>query len=430
MFPNTVAPFEEAGRWRTLRSDEEPKGANFDDLDLVVPGTPDVGAQATRIHELLHVSQTARDLESSIEAQAVEDARVQQFLRDVFPPGWEPLDEVYTHEVAETKENIPPAPYMTKEAVYRAICQGVSTFPSLASLDLFKALRLPKRTFDELLSLLERIEEPDAQLDLRALLARLRPAYMSEPPKAERRRLLLPDDTGRPKRGRDLDRANVPWGEMTTLRPPLKRRITAQLSRFVRGEFGALHRIERLLSDGLSFREKRRRTQGTVLIDCSGSMGINDVLLARLVANVSAVTVALYASDPSDLQAGHLVIVARDSRMVENVETTREESLGGGNVVDVPALEWLVRQAQPRVWVSDGGVTGKGDRSNSVVTSRCAKLRREGGVERLGSLEDALVRFRVSGQPVLSERNDEREDERDDEDEDDEHDDERDDEED
>lgn len=419
LFPNTVAPPDEAGRWRTLRDDGSPASATFADLEITVPGEKDVPSQAARIHELLHVSQTERDIENSIEAAAVEDARVQHYLRDVFPPGFEPLDQVYQAQVAQTKEELPPPAYLTKEAIYRAVCEGISTFPSLASLELFKALKLPKGVFESLLSLLERIEEPDAQSDLRALLTKLRPAYLSEAPKPEpRKRRLAVEGRSRGRR-RDPKEGNEPWGEMATLTPPLKRRIRAQLSRFVRGEFGALHRIERLLSDGLSFREKRRRTQGTVLVDCSGSMSINDATLARLVANVSAVTVGLYASVREDNDSGNLVIVARDGRMVEDVQVTREESLGGGNVVDVPALEWLARQARPRVWISDGGVTGRGDRSSEEVRDRCEKLRRENGIERVGSLADALTRFGLGERPtdeVASDDEDESDDESDDDD--------------
>ena len=53
-----------------------------------------------------------------------------------------------------------------------------------------------------------------------------------------------------------------------------------------------------------------------------------------------------------------------------------------GNVVDGPALHWLSQQKSPRVWVSDGEVTGVNDRTGAnlsldvkILTNR-ARIRR------------------------------------------------------
>jgi hypothetical protein len=71
---------------------------------------------------------------------------------------------------------------------------------------------------------------------------------------------------------------------------------------------------------------------------------------------------------------------------------------GHGNVVDEPALRWLARQRAPRYWVSDGGVSGVGDRSSAGVQRRCAEICRVAEIRRFPSAGVA-VRELESGAP-------------------------------
>ena len=58
--------------------------------------------------------------------------------------------------------------------------------------------------------------------------------------------------------------------------------------------------------------------------------------------------------------------------------------------MDLPALEWLSRQAEPRLWVSDGGVTGVGDEGCARLRERCFAIARRGRITRVDDPSAAL----------------------------------------
>jgi hypothetical protein len=76
---------------------------------------------------------------------------------------------------------------------------------------------------------------------------------------------------------------------------------------------------------------------------------------------VPAVTIAMYNGYSNE---GHLRIIARNGRRVD--ESYINEHAGSGNVVDLPALQWLGKQDPRRIWVSDmqvvdnNGITKQG----------------------------------------------------------------------
>jgi hypothetical protein len=116
-------------------------------------------------------------------------------------------------------------------------------------------------------------------------------------------------------------------------------------------------------ADGRAFscRRPRPANHGTLLIDCSGSMReqvTHDRLMAVL-ARCPSATIGLYAGLPAS-QSGSLLIAARDGMHV--AREIIDNWPHSGNVVDGPALQWLSQQKTPRVWVSDGEVTGLNDR--------------------------------------------------------------------
>lgn len=142
--------------------------------------------------------------------------------------------------------------------------------------------------------------------------------------------------------------------------------------------------VHRWATDRAIFRGHRREHGVTVLVDVSGSMSISAGDLDRFLAAAPTRTrIALYAGADD---TGELRIVA------ENGQRAAIEDLGGfgsGNVVDLPALEWLARQRAPRIWVSDGGVTGVGDRPSTELAARCRALRRRARIHRVTTLEEA-----------------------------------------
>lgn len=164
-------------------------------------------------------------------------------------------------------------------------------------------------------------------------------------------------------------RPRVQWGKLAPVeRAKLSkhRRPKQSGGKAWRDEGAVPAAIYRMTLDGRIFNRKRRLRGGTVLVDASGSMGLTDRDLERIVEAAPGATVAAYCGDD---RHGKLVIVAERGRMATGTEIDNRCDLGG-NVVDGPALRWLAKQAGPRVWVSDGMVTGVGD-------ACCLELMRE-----------------------------------------------------
>lgn len=113
-----------------------------------------------------------------------------------------------------------------------------------------------------------------------------------------------------------------------------------------------------------------------MVVDCSGSMDMQVSYIDQILAIAPAATIAVYSSNALDKQwnrahgglyTGHLAIVAHKGKRIATEEI--EQYLHGGNVVDGEALRWLARQPGPRVWISDGYVSGAGEsfRGNLVA---------------------------------------------------------------
>ena len=108
-----------------------------------------------------------------------------------------------------------------------------------------------------------------------------------------------------------------------------------------------------------------------------------DDLLRILRAAPGEMTVATYCGDGDE---GELRIVARDGWRAADGDL---KPSGGGNVVDLPCLEWLATQRERRIWVSDGHVTGVGDRGCRQLRREAEDLCRRAGITRVGSAKDA-----------------------------------------
>lgn len=184
------------------------------------------------------------------------------------------------------------------------------------------------------------------------------------------------------------------WGPMAIMNPPLSHRSPRRRGKIAKkvvasycGAFRFPHRALVPAADGRAFGLKRRIHGGAILIDCSGSMQLTAEELTSLVSRAPAATIALYAGSRG-VQSGSLVVVAKNGRFAEIEKATA--GLGKGNIVDGPALRWLSDQDAPRIWVSDGHVTGRGDESainldretDSIVAT--ARIRRIGSLEELG----------------------------------------------
>ncbi len=142
--------------------------------------------------------------------------------------------------------------------------------------------------------------------------------------------------------------------------------------------------LQRWPIDGAVFRRRAHRSGGTLLVDTSGSMALEVADLDRLLlATPHGMRVAIYSGSDD---AGELRIVAEGGRRAPPAHLER---FGCGNVVDLPALEWLARHAQPRIWVSDGAVTGVGDRGSGALKLRCETLCRRSRIRRVAKIDEA-----------------------------------------
>jgi hypothetical protein len=182
------------------------------------------------------------------------------------------------------------------------------------------------------------------------------------------------------------------WGAMTMLRPHLGNHIkpAAATSRhFTATEEGSHFRYpERYVSDGHVFSRKVKRNCGTILMDVSGSMDYEREDIRRFSEECPNVTMAAYGSD-SAVRGGFLKIIAQDGRVAD--EETIMNHFGGGNLVDGPALYWLADQKGPRIWVSDGMVTGRGEDSEDVLNRECDAVVMRARITHVRCWDDALA---------------------------------------
>jgi hypothetical protein len=184
-----------------------------------------------------------------------------------------------------------------------------------------------------------------------------------------------------------------PAGRMRITNPPLSVRQPSVLragvsARHCGTEGTMIRRPDRLAIDRAIFARTARGGGGTVLVDLSGSMSLSVEQVEEIVrAAGGAAVVALYSGSGD---AGELRIVARADRRASSEHFEPETS---GNVVDLPALEWLAKQPEPRIWVSDGCVTGVGDQGCRQLLARCLEVAKRGRIERVDDADAAIARL-------------------------------------
>jgi hypothetical protein len=198
------------------------------------------------------------------------------------------------------------------------------------------------------------------------------------------------DDSSGRLRGRrgDVD-GSVTSGQLHFAKPALPHRLPAGAGLKRRnwrpsGEGSVMRYIHRGPIDGRIFRRSSSSRGGTVLIDTSGSMSLDaDDLVEIVAAARGAVQVAIYSGRGDE---GELRLVARNGLRVAEGDL---EPFGKGNIVDLPALEWLARQRGPRIWISDGKVSGIGDRSSEELRDQCDTVCSRSRIRRAAKVKEA-----------------------------------------
>jgi hypothetical protein len=184
----------------------------------------------------------------------------------------------------------------------------------------------------------------------------------------------------------EKDRKAV-WGRMFIREPERSIRVVQiRLSRAV-GEGAILQFSHRMWSDGRVFRGRRRRPPGgTILLDASSSMPLLPQDVVNLVRRAPAGTIAAYASRSRNMTWGRLTVLARGGWRVSDDDIAA--AVGGGNVVDGPALQWLAAQPAPRVWISDGLVTGRSEKTYETLRTQCDLICASAHIRHVGSIEE------------------------------------------
>lgn len=158
--------------------------------------------------------------------------------------------------------------------------------------------------------------------------------------------------------------------------------------------------MARFACDSRIFRSTKPGRDGVaVLIDGSGSLALSEKNIRDILDETPASVIGLYygasGSHPDVAKRGktfgELVIVANGKRRVPSLEPWSRLQRGmGNNIVDLPALEWLARRKERRkLWISDGLVTGNGNRElRPEYLREIARVIRGGKIVRVASFAD------------------------------------------
>lgn len=143
--------------------------------------------------------------------------------------------------------------------------------------------------------------------------------------------------------------------------------------------------------DGRIFGRRRKAPGGTVLVDASGSMSLSMEDIEKIITAAPCATVAMYSGKAD---TGSITVIARgghraDAKAIERVRNV----VGGGNIIDGPALAWLGKQAEPRLWVCDGYITGCNDTGSAALTTSAFATARRIKAKRFVNLSSAVAAF-------------------------------------
>ncbi len=213
------------------------------------------------------------------------------------------------------------------------------------------------------------------------------------------------DDDGH-AHGPDLDAVahggagdGVASGALRIATPPLT--LALRAGRGLAGwrasnEGSVVRYLHRWTTDRAVFRRRGGASSGTLLVDTSGSMSLEPADLEKLLrATRCGTRVAIYSGRGNE---GELRVVAQGGK---RAAAEHLKQFGRGNVVDVPALAWLAKQRGPRIWVSDGAVTGVGDMASKVLRARADAICARAQICRVANLDAAVgLLGRAGGAPA------------------------------
>jgi hypothetical protein len=189
------------------------------------------------------------------------------------------------------------------------------------------------------------------------------------------------------------------WNELQVKHLPLTRiarggigykRVPSQIGKNPRRVLNALTDSQRRVFD-----RSIRGKGGVVLIDGSGSMSLTSKQILELTEAAPGCTVAVYSAGEEN-GSDNLWVLAKDGRMVDSLPKRP-----GGNGVDGHAIRWAIKQRKrsttPVVWVTDGGVHGKGTGYDDILALDCLKEVVKNRVHMRETVEEGIQLLRDLG---------------------------------
>lgn len=177
------------------------------------------------------------------------------------------------------------------------------------------------------------------------------------------------------------------WPEPTWLKPPLVRNLLLRKSARSKrptDEGAVIRHMDRWFTDRRVFDRKRKVPGGTLVIDTSGSMSLTSEQIDEIIAVSPMATIVLYSGRRG---VGYIKLVAKAGKRCVDDEM---ECPGGGNEVDGPALKWLAKQQEPRVWVSDGMACSSRQESDYACINWCRKFAKKNRIVRMPDADTAI----------------------------------------
>lgn len=185
------------------------------------------------------------------------------------------------------------------------------------------------------------------------------------------------------------------WGSLEHIVPSMPRSVAPILrkKRYTKSYVGVPRYHSRVFSDMRIGALKKRLKGMSILIDMSGSMAMTDESILAMLDLHPGSTIAGYSGSGS---RGYLLHMAENGRMAEYEDVVHHRHrMGGGNIVDGPALYWLADQPEPRVWISDQFVTGIGDNHADNLVKECQMLSKLANIKNHTTIEAFLVAERL-----------------------------------
>lgn len=140
------------------------------------------------------------------------------------------------------------------------------------------------------------------------------------------------------------------------------------------------------------FQRKTRSLGGVVVFDCSGSMNLSDDDIKMVMRASSGCSIVCYSGGGSEPEVdGNIHLVARHGRQMRGLPY-----FPGDNGVDLPAIKWAyynlrLNSKSPVIWVSDGQVTGVGDRSHANLIDMTQRFIKQKHITQVRDIKEAMT---------------------------------------